>query len=281
MVNITENLFIEYTQTLNISQIKHKIGRIRLKFNKVEISYYLYCIFLATEQNKTLQNIHKNYFLKKYNTKYSTFANNIKFFSLLIDDFFVFTKKKYNINKTNTNIVDTTLIEEKQAKFITKKDWKNNRVTTRNQNKQTQYICGSKGLVFCNLLGQIYYAKLLNINISDQNILKDSAIYSNHLSKYLLADRGFNNKNAKQRLLYFDCELISPNHYKTVEKTGEYFELDWYKKIYKKRWKIETIFKLVKQNQADFKLDLKGKYSQELKKAKFLITIISYNLSTL
>lgn len=279
MIIITEKLFIEYIQTINIIQIKHKLGKLRLKFNKIEISYYLYCIFLATDQNKTLKNIHQNYFSKKYNTKYSTFANNIKFFSLLMEDFFVFTKKKYHIKKSNTNIVDTTLIEEKKEKFINQKDWKVNRVTTRTENSKTTHICGSKGLVFCNLLGQVYFANLLNINYSDQNILKDSAIYSNHLSKYLLADRGFNSKNAKQRLLYFDCKLIAPNHYKVVEKTGEYFELDWYEKIYKRRWKIETFFKIIKQNQADFKLDLKGKYTKELKKAKFLITIISYNLS--
>jgi Transposase DDE domain len=109
--------------------------------------------------------------------------------------------------------------------------------------------------------------------------LKDSAIYHNLLGKVLLADRGFNNKNVQERVKTFDCQLISPNHYKVVEKTGKYFDKDWYINIYKRRWKIETIFQKMKNNYSDFKLNLKGKYTSRLKEAKFFLCIIDYNLS--
>ena len=136
-------------------------------------------------------------------------------------------------------------------------------------------------MVFCNDKKQIYFADILNINESDQNILKNTAQYIMYLPQFLLADRGFNNKAVKKRLNTFNCELISPNHYQTIKKTGKYFENEIYQKQYKKRWDIEVIFKIIKQNQSNYQLNLKGKYTKKLKKAKFYITIISYNLSTI
>ena len=51
-------------------------------------------------------------------------------------------------------------------------------------------------------------------------------------------------------------------------------------KIYKRRWSIETLFKILKDNYSENKLNLTGKYTNKLKQAKFYSTIIVHNLST-
>lgn len=275
MNNITQNLFSDYLFSINISHLKSILKLQRLKTNRVVISFYLYCIYLHYKEQKTFKYIHKHYFFKKYKVKYSAFMHSIKLYSVLIKYQHKYICLKRKFFPTVVNIVDSTLIEEKQSKFIISNDYKNSRVTVRNKEK----ICGSKGLCFLNSDLKIYHAQLLNINISDQNILKDSAIYYNLLGKVLLADRGFNNKNVQARVKTFDCQLISPNHYKVVEKTGKYFDKDWYINIYKRRWKIETVFQKMKNNYSDFKLNLKGKYTSRLKEAKFFLCIIDYNLS--
>ena len=66
------------------------------------------------------------------------------------------------------NMVDTTLLPQKEHKNITQKDFDIHRVTKR----KTEYICGYKGLVFLNRQGFIIDCEFLNINISDYNILK-------------------------------------------------------------------------------------------------------------
>lgn len=273
---ITENFFFDYLNSMNLQHLKNILGFKRLKTNKKVISFYLFSIFLHYKQQKSFKYIYRHYFSKNHNIQYSAFMHSIKNYSILMEKIFYFICKKIKIHKTIVNTVDTTLIAEKQEAFINSKDWKIHKVTTRKK----QHICGSKGLFFINNNQQIYHAQLLNINESDQNILKNSAQYHDKLGKVLLADRGFNNKLTKQRLKTFNCTLISPNHYKKVEKTNIYFDKPWYTHYYKRRWKIEVLFKKLKDNYSDFKLNLTGKYTNELKKAKFFLSIIDYNLST-
>ena len=274
---INQKFFNDYIKSVNFSELRTTLQLQRLRLDKPTISFYLFCMFLHTSEQKSFTYIHKNYFLIKYKTKYSTFMHNVNKLAKLAIHIFNYVKKLFNIKKTTIAIVDTTLIEEKKQDFINRKNWKNHRVTTRKK----KHICGSKGLIFLNDKKQVIYANLLSINYSDHNILKNSAYYQPYLSKYLLADRGFNNKIAKTRLKTFNCKLISPNQVATVKKTGKYFESELYKKLYSRRWKIETLFQKIKHNYADFKLNLTGRYTLELKKAKFLLTIISYNLSTI
>ena len=101
---------------------------------------------------------------------------NILLFAKLFKFLFHEINKFLSINPSKLlNMVDTTLIEEKKFNFIHQKDWDSGRVTTRTnkKSKDKMYTCGSKGLIFINRFGQIYSANLLNINHSDQNILKD------------------------------------------------------------------------------------------------------------
>lgn len=283
----------------NFSKIKAIIGRERLRFTYTDISFYCYQIILHTIKNKRyyalyneLKNSKSNFLLK---VKYSTYMNNIALFSPLIKFIFDDVNNSNNIKASSLlNKIDSTLIPEKQEKYITNKDWSSGRVTTRttkaknSTNKVKYHICGSKGLFLTNRINQIYHVERLKINDSDQNVLKDPYRLMGKLKGILLADRGFSNKLVRLRLsankndifnMNYNkpiCRLISPYHYKeklTLTKKE--------KKLYKYRWSIETLFMNIKDSYSSNKLNLTGKYTKKLKEAKLFASCILYNLSTL
>jgi hypothetical protein len=278
---ISKNIII----SLKTKEIKHIIGRDRLKFTYSEIIDYVQMIFAHSQTQQSFKRIYK---IGKYKIKYSCFMSNIQLFSKLFKFLFHKINEDLCIKPSKLlNIVDTTLIEEKKVNFINQYDWDSGRVTTRTnkQNKNKLYTCGSKGLIFLNRFGQIYSANLLNINHSDQNILKDFSFYIKELKGILLADRGFSNKSVRERLRFIKnsifetnkpiCRLISPYHVKqNIKLTNKE------RKIYKKRWKIETVFQNIKHNYSENKLNLSGKYHKSIKGAKFYSTLIQFNFST-
>ena len=272
--------------SLKNKEIKSIIGRVRLKFTYKEINDYVQIIFAHSQTQKSFKSIYKK---SKFKIKYSCFMSNIQLFSKLFRFLFYKLNEKLSIKPSKLlNMVDTTLIEEKKLNFINQNDWDSGRVTTRinKKNKIKTYTCGSKGLVFLNRFGQIYSANLLNINYSDQNILKDFSFYIKELNGILLADRGFSNKAVRERLNHIKtsvfetnkplCRLISPYNVKqNIKLTDKEI------KLYKRRWKIETVFQNIKHNYSENKLNLSGKYKKQLKGAKFYSTLIQYNFSTI
>ena len=272
--------------SLKNKEIKSIIGRVRLKFTYKEINDYVQIIFAHSQTQKSFKSIYKK---SKFKIKYSCFMSNIQLFSKLFRFLFYKLNEKLSIKPSKLlNMVDTTLIEEKKLNFINQKDWDSGRVTTRTnkKSKDKMYTCGSKGLIFINRFGQIYSANLLNINHSDQNILKDFTFYLKELKGILLADRGFSNKSIRERLKSFKtnvfianqslCRLISPYQYKqNIQLTEKE------RKLYKRRWKIETLFQNLKYQYSENKLNLSGKYKKQLKGAKFYSTLIQYNFSTI
>ena len=272
--------------SLKNKEIKSIIGRVRLKFTYKEINDYVQIIFAHSQTQKSFKSIYKK---SKFKIKYSCFMSNIQLFSKLFRFLFYKLNEKLSIKPSKLlNMVDTTLIEEKKLNFINQNDWDSGRVTTRinKKNKIKTYTCGSKGLVFLNRFGQIYSANLLNINYSDQNILKDFSFYIKELNGILLADRGFSNKAVRERLNHIKtsvfetnkplCRLISPYNVKQNIKLT-----DKERKLYKRRWKIETVFQNIKHNYSENKLNLTGKYNNLTKGAKFYSTLIHFNLSTI
>ena len=272
--------------SLKNKEIKSIIGRVRLKFTYKEINDYVQIIFAHSQTQKSFKSIYKK---SKFKIKYSCFKSNIQLFSKLFRFLFYKLNEKLSIKPSKLlNMVDTTLIEEKKLNFINQHDWDSGRVTTRinKKNKIKTYTCGSKGLVFLNRFGQIYSANLLNINYSDQNILKDFSFYIKELNGILLADRGFSNKAVRERLNHIKtsvfetnkplCRLISPYNVKQNIKLT-----DKERKLYKRRWKIETVFQNIKHNYSENKLNLTGKYNNLTKGAKFYSTLINFNLSTI
>lgn len=272
--------------SLKNKEIKSIIGRVRLKFTYKEINDYVQIIFAHSQTQKSFKSIYKK---SNFKIKYSCFMSNIQLFSKLFRFLFYKLNEKLSIKPSKLlNMVDTTLIEEKKLNFINQHDWDSGRVTTRinKKNKIKTYTCGSKGLVFLNRFGQIYSANLLNINYSDQNILKDFSFYIKELNGILLADRGFSNKAVRERLNHIKtsvfetnkplCRLISPYNVKQNIKLT-----DKERKLYKRRWKIETVFQNIKHNYSENKLNLTGKYNNLTKGAKFYSTLINFNLSTI
>ena len=266
-----EKITDKIVNKINFKQLKLIIGRKRLKFNKTNIKFYINILFEHSFSQKTFKFLHKKH---KTKIKYSCFMNNIQLFSKLFKFLFHKFNQFLNIKPSKLlNIVDSTLISEKRTEFINQNDWNSGRVTTRIKDKIKVRVCGSKGLIFINRFNKIYYAERLNINESDQNILKSTAFYQYCLKGILLADRGFSNKTIRKRIKPY-CNLISPYHYKEklTLTDKEYI-------LYKHRWKIETVFQKLKHNYADLKLNITGKYSQPIKTAKFYSTLIAFNLS--
>ena len=211
--------------------------------------------------------------------------NNINLFSTLFKHLFYLFNKITNIKASKLlNMIDSTLIPEKDSNFINNKDWSSGRVTTRGLKQDKTHICGSKGFFMINREGKIYHLERLNINYSDQNYLKNPYFLLNKLKGIVLADRGFSNKAVRERLEHnktdifnYDkpvCRLISPYRVNQLKKltTKE-------RKIYRKRWKIETMFQILKDSHSNIKLNLKGKYTSKLKEAKLFACAINYNLS--
>ena len=221
---ITQKLIKRALFQIKNKEIKQIIGRQRLKFNRQEISCYLFYIFKHSLEQKFFKSIYKKLNL---NISYQGFMNNIALFSSLFKRlFYIFNKINFIKASSLLNIIDSTIIPEKQAKFINQNDWNSNKVTTRVENKLKVRTCGSKGFFLINKRKQIYHSERLNINESDQNYLKNPHNLTDKLKGILLADRGFSNKIVRERLGHnktaifkYDkpiCKLISP--YKKNQK---------------------------------------------------------------
>lgn len=296
MNSITQKIIYNCLKTISLKEIKVIVVRKRLRFSYHDISFYLYCIFVHGHEQKSFKSIYQS--LNKIHSimTYQNFMKNITLLSPLMKRLFVQFNDIHHIKVSRLlNIVDSTLMEEKSSQFIKQKDWNLNRVTTRlnqpkgkdqSSPKDKKHICGSKGLFFINRFNQIYHAQFLNINDSDQNVLKSAYSMPSKIQGILLADRGFTSKIVRDRFSQHKndifnqtkimARLISPYHYKEkLILTPK--EL----KLYKRRWKIETLFQRLKYHYSDNKLNLKGKYSTTIKQAKFYATLISHNLSTI
>jgi Transposase DDE domain len=279
---IFDIIFFEKTST-----IKTYVARIRLKFDKKEITQYLWAVYIHVNYKKRFKSIYKNWYKNNlYSYTYQNFMKNILLFSPLWKLIFKRFNERLNIKTSSMlNIVDSSLLAKKEEKYIKNKDFKNKTVTKRQVEflgkSKSYYICGYKLLLFINRFRKIYYAQLLNINISDQNILKDSAIYQQQLGKILLADRGFNNNNVQKRLKTFNCRLISPVHYKQINQNNNIgnFKDEKERKVYKKRWSIETVFQKLKDQYQDYKIDCSGVKSKKIIEAKIFVSLTKYNLT--
>jgi hypothetical protein len=269
-------------------ELRQQINRSRLKFNIHTLASYLYWIVLQNNTRTTFKQLHHELYMEhKVSINYSTFMSNVKTIAPLMKYLFNLFNRTQNVKpSTLVNIVDTTLINDKQTKSIHRRDWKNERVTTRGSGVDKYHVCGVKGLVFMNRQKLVYLAEFMPINNSDQNILKSTCNYNNALKGFVLADRGFSNKvvrdritNNKNDIWHNDdlrCRLISPYVRKSKTQLTEKE-----KKLYKYRWRIETLFQKVKHVYSETPLQLHGGFTKQLKEAKFFATWICYNAKTL
>lgn len=277
-MSITYNLVLGEIKKLTDKKIKALLGRERLKFSHEAIAKYLFSIIKHQQNLYTYKQI---YIDEKIRGTYENFVKNINLMAKLMQFLFYQFNIEKNITATaDYNIIDTTIIIEKETKSISKKDWDTQRVTTRDK----IHYCGSKGLVFLNQHGLITRADRIKINASDHNILKDIRLYSHYLRGNILADRGFSSKLVRERFieansnfyqpLPYPCNLVSPYVKKSVIQLSEEDKL-----IYKQRWQIEILFQKIKNIYGNFRLFFKGKHTERHKQAKFYASMIIYNLS--
>lgn len=270
---LTQEYFLMQVKNFKISELKVLVGRQRLKFNINEISYYLYQIYLASINHCHFIDLYDKD--DQYEYRYNNYMKNLVLFSKLYVKIFIKHKEENNIKLDKVNALDSTILETKEAKSITKKDFASNSVTVRKKNKLSPYTCGKKLFVFINSKKQIYHAEMTNINFSDFNYLKDIERIRKHVDNTLLVDRGFSSELVRSRINRY-CSLISP--YKKKQKKTLTLEE---KSLYKQRWNIEKVFSTLKNKLGKFKLNLYGKYSLNLKKAKVYATLINYNQAIL
>jgi len=284
---ISYNFYFKQINSFSFGQIKALLNRSRLKFSKATIAKYLYLCDFHQSHSLSLRELYqKEEVQQDMSCCYSNFCRNLETVSKLMPAIFSRFNSQNNITKTSAyGIVDTTIIEKKKSSSIIKSDFTKNDVTSRFSNKHKShktYHCGYKVLGFLNENKLFYGVNLLNINFSDMNILKDSALYRDKVEGIkILADRGIGHKLTKARLATFNSTLIFPKR-----KSQQLNKDDWieekYKKIYKHRWKIELGFKEIKNPYGLVKLNLTHKkLSEHTRKAKIFISFLKYNLQQL
>ena len=268
---LTQKKLFARLQKISNQQIKFLLRRQRLKFNRQELSFYVYMIFRHQLEMQAFKRLYRKH---RLDISYQAFQKNINTVAPLVKFLFYKENKRRLIKPSNLcNIVDTTLLPSKLPESIRQQDYDNKKVTIRSKNNMNVHICGYKALVFINRHGLIYHARLMNINYSDQNILKDTADYLPQLRGVLLADRGFSNKAVRKRIHELtSCKLISPPHHKSKDelKPKE-------KKLYKRRWRIETVFQKMKNEFGSAKLNIKGARAHNIVEAKLFATFTTHN----
>ena len=269
---ITQDKFLTILKTLTLKAIRSQMGRIRLKFTLEDLAFYLHQLHLHQACKVTF----KSLWLKSgRELSYQSFCQNIDACSKLAPLMLIQYNKLAHIKASSLfNVVDTSLIPTKQEQHISKSDFEHNKVTIRSVSDRKKFICGLKFLVLINRQGLIIKANVLSINTPDIDVTKNPYQYGLPPG-ILLADKGFNSHMVQQRLKNCGIRLLSP--YKTNQKQ-QLSEKE--RKLYKKRWSIETLFQTLKHDYGPHKLPTSSKYTLNKQKAVLILCALSYNLQS-
>lgn len=257
--------------SMNTAYIKSLMGRQRLKFSLDEIVMYVTAIYEHQLLRRRFKALYRHL---KLEISYEAFMKNLRVISPIVAGIHAKILQRGAIVASSLiNYVDSSLLTTKESRNIRSKDYVKHMVTSRKKEK----FCGYKGLVFMNRFKQIYHASLHNINVSDNNFLKDIAYYADMLKGVMLMDMGFSNRISRERFKYVadKATMISP--FKKKQKK-QLTTKEW--RVYRHRWGIELLFKALKDEFGNFNLNLKGARNLNIVKAKFYATISSYNLTT-
>ena len=177
---ITQKLIKQALFNVKTKEIKQIIGRQRLKFNRQDISLYLFYIFKHSIEQKSFKSIYKRL---KLVISYQAFMQNIALFSSLFKRlFYIFNKINHIKASKLLNIIDSTNITEKQTKFINQKDWTNHRVTTRIINKEKRLVWrfSASHLVFDRGGAGQYLQRLVVPHHHNLNLAIDGQAHKHH-----------------------------------------------------------------------------------------------------
>jgi hypothetical protein len=270
--------------SLGLPELKRLLGVKRLRFSRGMVVVYLQCLMSHHFEQLCFTEVHRDN-AHRLEVKYAAFMRHMTQVGRMGQWLFVQHQKETGIGfDRELNIIDASLLPVKEEKSITQKDWNQGRVTRRTKQGKIVDICGEKALLIIRKDNCIAHAELMaSINASEMNVLKHPMVLATMglRSGDFLADKGFSCKITRQGFaalnqssLNFNVNFIAPYHAKSkVQLTPKE------RHIYKSRWKIETLFGLVKHKRKRFRLCLAGVRSKALVKAKFFLSMLAWNWS--
>jgi hypothetical protein len=270
MNKITLKLIKSKVDKLTKFEIKEKIKRKRLKFNRFDISVYLYALVFTQINVCCFKQTYKYLKKKKYlkSITYEGFMYNIGVVGSLFETFFESTVKHTKNN--SFSILDSTLIPLKQNHCLKNKD------KTRLVVYGNKMVCGIKKTCIVNNKGKIIYVDINNIKTHDTKTIDKSLIekLKNLNVKNLCADKGYSSNLIRKMLIDENIKSIIPYKKNQKEKLD-----DKSVKLYKKRFIIENIFKKLKNIHYKYKMFFKNITRINIIKAKIFMTCWMYNIS--
>lgn len=244
-------------KSLPLSELKKRLGVARLTLTRPEISGL---IGVLLEHQNTLLNIKALHTRGVFGVKYPGFMKRLARVARLATWIFSRHAQENVPASSQEHSIDSSLLPVKSEANIRQKDWEAGRVTTRKREGKKVHICGEKALVVVDADSFITHQSLMpSINDSDMNVLKSPMWMARRGIRkgLLLADRGFSCKAVRERIRTFgllkDLVFLSPWPKKSkVQLTDEEWE------IYAARWKVEEVFRQLKDIHQPYRLVLTG-----------------------
>lgn len=273
MCNITLNKILSQYDKLKIFEKKFLLKRLRLRLTNMEMKYFISILVEHFEHKKYFKEIYKRDFgnFDFLNCNYQNFMKKIKVVSPIFE--FLFNRiSRLILNKkeeSTIKIVDSSLISCLKQNSLRIKH-KGDVTVRKDQQNHKIYIAGVKLFTVLNEDGKIIKADVKNINFPDITYLKENVLFFKNSD--LLADRGFNSTFLQNNLKTFN--LISPH---TGRKCKRLTEKE--KVLYKKRWKVEVLYKKLKDQYGNYKLNPSFRYNKGIIKAEIFYNLLKFNLN--
>jgi hypothetical protein len=273
---ITQTWIDLQVNSLPLAELKKKLGVSRLVMNRSEISKLLGTML---EHQKTLLNLKATHSQGDFGVKYPGFMKRLARSARLATWLFNCHIKENVPASSSEHSIDSSLLPVKREANIRQKDWDAGRVTTRKKDGKTTHTCGEKALVVVDENSRITHQSLMvSINDSDMNVLKAPMWVANQGIRkgLLLADRGFSCKAVRDRILAFvllkDLVFLSPWPKKSkTQLTDDEWE------TYAARWKVEEVFRQLKDIHQPYRLILTGLRKRVFHVARLAFACLLWN----
>lgn len=268
MNNDTKRLLFRQVRNIKKEQMKEILGRKRLKYSYSEICLYLGAFLESHTQFVSFKKVYKKLVSKKkVLVTYEGFMYNLGVLGALFEH--VFKRQEHLIKKATRMILDTSFLVAKQNYCLRPKD--KPRIAVR----PGKLVCGYKVLLLCDETRRILFADLVSIKSHDSTFFEKCSeyFYDFGFSGEILADKGFSSEKNRKLAKMNNQKLICPykkNQQKQLSQKDQ--------KIYRKtRYKIENIFKVLKDIQEKPRLIIKNQRRISIIRAKLFLACLIFN----
>ena len=270
--------------SMNVKELKHALGRQRLRLDRAQIVAYLMALMSQQLLLRHYKFVHSQ---ASCGVGYAGFMKGLELVAPLWSVLEKRFREQNHIVFDLQTIVDSSLLPSKEDKSITQKDWNCGFATARKSKSKSltpekTYICGEKVLTFINSKHQIVFSQLMpSINSSDENVFKHPMVWASRglRNGVLLVDRAFSNKSARQGIDFLNknlsgycLKIISPPKHKQIWVLSAEE-----KALYQKRWAIEEVFRQLKDPFGLYRMILKGVRRKGLREARVAIATLAWN----